>query len=63
MYELQFDSAIAHKVKNAMDWCLLLWQNILWITIVQQLPQSPDINPLDLGIFKTLADTVELTDH
>jgi len=32
------------------------------ITVVRQPPQSPDVNPLDQGLFRLIADRVELRD-
>ena len=61
-FELQMDNTTPHKVNNKGTSVLTVMRRHPRVTLVDQPPQSPDLNPLDLGIFDVLANYVESVD-
>ena len=59
---LQYDNATPHVVENNEASIAAVLARHLTITVVRQPPQSPDVNPLDQGLFRLIADRVELRD-
>lgn len=59
---LQFDNATPHVVENDNASLTAVMARHPTIQVLRQPAQSPDVNPLDQGLFRLIADRVELRD-
>ena len=58
--KIQMDNAKPHVVGTEINSVAEIFKKHPTVKLIYQPPQSPDTNPLDEGIFKSLADSVEL---